>query len=599
MNLKFPLLVTSVAVIAVLAYTSHNQKHALQGSSINDVIVSEATDYKGLSLADVLTPKPRLNFAGAYLASQFAQRRQQWPDAAHYLDALKSLHPEEPAVIKRSVVLEMGANHPEIAIAAAKELLALPDQDDNSRTLAYLFVITGAFKTEDYDEARRLIGEMPLVGLTLFMKPLLESWVNLSSGSYDLNTLRSNTMLMMHAAYMADYLDKPKELKVLLAVLLNNPEISLADLEQIGDMYALNDEPEAAQKIYETLAKAVPSSQRFKSKVSGFDPALATYQPAATPRDGLARAYYDMAFVLYQDYSDDSARIFANMALYLNEDLNEAHILLGALATRHEHYEQAISYYYSIPASSPYYLDARREAAGLYEDADKPERSMDVLMDLYNDHADLESLIKVGDIHRRQKDNAAAVKIYNQAFDHLGNDVPASVWHLHYVRGMALEQLGQWELASQDLEAALTYQPNHPYVLNYLGYALADRGLDLDRALGMLDKALSLQPQDGYITDSMGWVYYKLGQYQKAVPYLEKAAELLPSDPTVNDHLGDAYWKTGRKLEAKYQWMRAVGYAENAQDALAMEEKIAHGLQAEIAPAQAVADRQKTKGAVR
>ena len=66
----------------------------------------------------------------------------------------------------------------------------------------------------------------------------------------------------------------------------------------------------------------------------------------------------------------------------------------------------------------------------------------------------------------------------------------------------------------------------------------------------MLHRAVELRPDDGFIVDSLGWAYFRLGEYDKAVTYLERAVELEPGDPVINDHLGDAYWRVGREREA-------------------------------------------------
>ncbi len=81
-----------------------------------------------------------------------------------------------------------------------------------------------------------------------------------------------------------------------------------------------------------------------------------------------------------------------------------------------------------------------------------------------------------------------------------------------------------------------------------------------ERGLKMIEKAVELRPEDGYIVDSLGWAHYRLGDYSSAVQYLEKAIELVPEDPTINDHLGDAYWQSGRPVEARYQWRRALQF---------------------------------------
>ena len=103
-----------------------------------------------------------------------------------------------------------------------------------------------------------------------------------------------------------------------------------------------------------------------------------------------------------------------------------------------------------------------------------------------------------------------------------------------------------------DLLKALELEPSQPFVLNYLGYSWVDQGLHLDRAKAMLHRAVDLRQEDGFIVDSLGWAYFRLGEHEKAVTYLERAVELEPGDPVINDHLGDAYWRVGRVREADF-----------------------------------------------
>ncbi len=83
-------------------------------------------------------------------------------------------------------------------------------------------------------------------------------------------------------------------------------------------------------------------------------------------------------------------------------------------------------------------------------------------------------------------------------------------------------------------------------MLNYLGYSWIDQGINLDEGMRMIRRAVEQRPDDGYIVDSLGWAYFRIGNYDEAVKHLERAVELKPDDPTINDHLGDAYWKIGR-----------------------------------------------------
>ncbi len=115
-------------------------------------------------------------------------------------------------------------------------------------------------------------------------------------------------------------------------------------------------------------------------------------------------------------------------------------------------------------------------------------------------------------------------------------------------------------------------------VLNYLGYSWLEKVLNLERALGMIERAVEQRPEDGYIIDSLGWAHYRLGNYADAVRQLERAVEYRPEDPTINDHLGDAYWHVGRHAEARFQWRRALSLDPEKSQIEAIENKLDAGL---------------------
>ena len=144
-----------------------------------------------------------------------------------------------------------------------------------------------------------------------------------------------------------------------------------------------------------------------------------------------------------------------------------------------------------------------------------------------------------------------------------------------------LERLGEWRSAEADFLSALELNPNEPLVLNYLGYTWVDQGVNLDAALGMIERAVEQRPEDGYMIDRLGWALYRLGQYDEATTWLEKAVELKPEDPTINDHLGDVYWRIGRRLEAKFQWRHAISMGPEEEDLAQIHAKIIDGMPAE------------------
>ena len=132
-------------------------------------------------------------------------------------------------------------------------------------------------------------------------------------------------------------------------------------------------------------------------------------------------------------------------------------------------------------------------------------------------------------------------------------------------------------------------------MLNYLGYSWIDRGLNFDEGMEMIKKAVQQRPDDGYIVNSLGWAYFRLGNYPDAVKQLERAIALKPEDPTINDHLGDAYWRVGRKLEAQFQWAHARDFKPDPEDLPKILSKIENGLPEETSSQAKAVDKPEKK----
>jgi Flp pilus assembly protein TadD len=184
-----------------------------------------------------------------------------------------------------------------------------------------------------------------------------------------------------------------------------------------------------------------------------------------------------------------------------------------------------------------------------------------------------EPLVQIGDMLRAGGQFAEAVSAYDRAIARVGEPSRAD-WSLFYARAIALDRAHQWDKAQADLERALQLSPDEPYVLNYLGYSWAEQGRNLDRAKQMIDKAAELRPNDGAILDSLGWVLMRQGKAAEAVRWLERAVEIESEDSTINGHLGDAYWAAGRKLQAQFQWRRALNLNPDPDDAAKLQAKL-------------------------
>ncbi len=534
----------------------------------------------GLSDAEFFQRYSTTSLSGNYLSSQFAQRHHDWQRAVVFTKPLLESSPDNNQLINKTMVLAMGSGQSKAAIELAHKLL---DGNDQNSALALLFVALDHFSKKEFKEAAEYIEKMPEGSLSEFILPLLESWSQAAVGVHDTKNLDKNTIHIHHAILIADLLGETTHIETLLQKSLNASGLALQDLERIADVYAYIGKREIALELYQKLFTEWPDNRPLGQKLESFKQGSTTkyLKTMSSPQEGMAEALYDMARLLFQEYSDDSARVFAHMALFLNPNLTDANLLLGYITARNDQYDEAIAYYQTVQPDNVKYPEARRMAADLLESTGRIDEALNELEALYKNRDDLEALIQMGDIYRRSEGFKKAISKYNQAAKSFDGKITQEYWQLYYVRGMSYERLGQWKKAEADLSAALEYQPENPLILNYLGYAWADQGVKLQESLELIRKAAALRPTDGYIIDSLGWVLYRMGKYEEAVPHLEKAVELLPYDPIINDHLGDVYWKVGRNLEARFQWTRAQNHSEDDELITTIADKLENGLDAD------------------
>jgi tetratricopeptide (TPR) repeat protein len=577
LNLMIRILFLSALVLLLPACEEEQQ-------SVDDTVrVQEDANLKFNSMDNILMSslEPRETISGQYLSSQFAQNRKDWKGALKYLEHVLNNEDKNQNLLKMAMVLQAGSGQVDKAIETAKTV----DADEEAGALAPLFLSIGAFKDQNYEEAMLQANGLPQSGLGVFIKPVIKAWIAATNDKIDIRPLNDNSLHLKSAVILAAFLDNKDAMRTALQRMAQTGTLTLNDQKFIADGYAYIGMPDQAEIIYQGILSAFPGDPHSEDALKAIEkkqPIPDGFQIPKTVQDGLSIALNDMALLLYQDSSDDSAKVFAHLANYLNPDFSTPYIVLAEMMKNNEQYEQAIAHLNKIDIHDSYYLNAQRQIAELYEQNGDRAMAIKTFKKLGNEKNDYQSLIAIGDIYRSDKNYTEAIDVYDNVEKKLIKEfdaVPDDYWYLYYMRGMAHEQADHWDKAEADLEKALGFRPENPYVLNYLGYAWTDQGAHLEKALPMIEKAVMLRPADGYITDSLGWVYYRLGRYQEAVEYLEKAIELMPYDPTVNDHLGDAYWRVGRKLEARFQWERAKNHVEDDPDLVStLEDKLVNGL---------------------
>lgn len=523
--------------------------------------------------------------AGNYLAGQFAQYRGDWKTANKYLDKVIQIDTANVELQQRAMVLAMQAGDTNRALLLARKVL----EEDNDNLLALLFVGVDQMARQEYAESIRSISRMPQNGIADFVRPILIAWAKTPEKNVDDEMLvASGPLHAYHALLIADYLGKVKDPEKYFVNVLTGGAADPHMLELMADVYARQNNKDLADKIYETLItqatenNMIDRAEALKAKHD--NPELGKAGRIETPAQGAAEAFYNMARILFNDQSDESALVFARLSQHLNPAKADTKMLMARMMVRTDHPEEAIEFYKSVPVGNANYDEAQRSAAELFEKEGKIDESIVYLEQAYAQTKDIDALVQIGDVYRRAERHLEAIKAYDRAVSELGGEVGPDYWHLLYARGMSYERSGNLKKAEDDLEAALKFRPDHPYLLNYLGYSWADQGKKLDKSLELIEKAANLKPDDGYIIDSLGWVYYKMANFEDAVTQLEKAVELVPYDPTINDHLGDAYWQVGRKNEARFQWARAMNASKDDKEKAALELKISEGLDMKKTP---------------
>ncbi len=302
------------------------------------------------------------------------------------------------------------------------------------------------------------------------------------------------------------------------------------------------------------------------------------FDAITSPTQGMADIFHAVAGAVHGDAPDAYTLLYARAATYLDPESTTAVLMTAELLYELQQYDLANETYASVSRDDPAFHDAELGRAEVLTDAGRRDAAIEVLEALARSHPDLPQVhASKGDTLRRAERFAEAAAAYTRALDIYDSASPVK-WFVHYTRGIALHKVGNWPQAEADFRAALALRPDHPQVLNYLGYSLVERGEKLDEALTMIETAAAARPDNGAIIDSLGWVLFQLGRYQEAVGYMERAAELEPVDPVINDHLGDVYWAVGREIEAHFQWNRALSFGPTDEDALRIRDKLTRGL---------------------
>jgi tetratricopeptide (TPR) repeat protein len=536
-----------------------------------------------------------LTTAGSYLAARHASvERDATNAAAFYRSALRT-DPKNNELLDRAFISSLAEGNIDEAIKLVDRVLAV----DKTNRVARLVVGVRDLKMKKYASAQANINQSVRGPVTDLVATLLASWATTGAGDSKAAIASIDRLTGpewypifkdLHAGMILDFANKQKDAGVRFERAYKLDETALRVADAYARWLSRNQGDQAALAVYEAFNQKLARHPLVLEGIKDTKAGKKLPPLVDSVQQGAAEALYGIGASLTRRGGEDLALVYLQLSLYLAPNHSLALLSLADLYESVKKPAMAIAIYEKVPANSPLKRNAQIQQATDLDAVDRGEEAIKILKNVTaEDPKDLEAIMALGNIERGKKKFADCSETYTKGIDALPT-VEKTSWVYFYFRGICLERSKQWAKAESDMKKALELQPEQPHVLNYLGYSWIDQGINLDDAMKMIKRAVDQRPDDGYIVDSLGWAYYRTGNYAEAVKTLERAIDLKPEDPTINDHLGDAYWRIGRTLEANFQWAHARDLKPEAEELPKIEAKIANGLPSDPTPASAAAD---------
>ncbi|MDX3810169.1 tetratricopeptide repeat protein [Bosea thiooxidans] len=532
--------------------------------------------------------EPGDTLEGNYLAAIVAGASRDLGAASVYLREAVKEDPQNNDLLERAFVAFLADGSMPDAFRAADRLIRV----DPSNGLAQLVIGVRSIKQKSYQTARNHLQRGGRGRAADITATLLSAWSYLGSGNSrraieTLERLKGepsyNLFRDYHAGLILDAAGRRSEAEKRLKSAYDAEKTTLRLVDLWARFQARSGDFDGAAATYADFDRLLPNHPIIREGMALVGKKEAPPRQIATAQQGAAEVLYGLASAGNRQGDEAAALLYLRMAIYLDPSHDLAILTLGDILERSRQPEDAVAVYDKMPATSPLRPNAEIQAGLALENLGKHDEAVKHLDKVIAERPDdVDALAALGNIYRSRKQFAEAAAAYDKAIDKIASPGRAN-WDLFYFRGIARERINRWPEAEADLRKALELLPDplgreRALVLNYLGYSLVDKHMKLDEGLDMLRRAVELRPRDGYIIDSLGWAYYRLGRYEDAAREIERAMELRPSDSVINDHLGDVYWKTGRQLEAKFQWNHARDLKPEPEDLPNILRKIERGL---------------------
>ncbi|MBX3596926.1 MAG: tetratricopeptide repeat protein [Rhizobiaceae bacterium] len=533
------------------------------------------------------------SLSGSFLAARVAEADDDLPDAIAYYQKALTFEPDNQE-IKQSLLLALiSVGRFNEALPYANALKEVPEAERFSR----LALAVDEIRKKNFSGAQNMMKLALQSDVDALIAGLITAWSKFGAGDAKgaadyLEKLQGPDWYALFTSYHQALIEEAggldKQAEETFGLTLDNveqgpiaPGTYLRNAEAYAGFLTRKGRKAEALAVLDKVKEFAPGRLPIEALRLRINEGKAIPQIAPDAAAGAAEALANIGTALDRDGGEPLVRLYLNYALALTPENDIVLMQLAEGAEQKEDAQTAIDLYSRVPATSPFKRLSETQLALNLADLDKQEEAVSHLKKLIaDDPNDLRTYLALGSVYSSKENFRAAADLYDQAVEHIKKP-ERDDWSIFYQRGIAYERLKEWPKAEPNFRKALDLFPNQPQVLNYLGYSWIDMDMNLEEGLNLIRRAVDLRPSDGYIVDSLGWAYYKLGRYEEAVNELERAVSLKPEDPVLNDHLGDAYWRAGRQLEATFQWRHARDMKPEPAVLASVEKKLREGLPAD------------------
>ncbi|MDR3518032.1 MAG: tetratricopeptide repeat protein [Azospirillaceae bacterium] len=525
-----------------------------------------------------------LTGVGSYLAARFAEHAEDPVAALQFLTRALADSPTDPSLLGTQFALLLDDGRTDEALALADRVTGTgPEQMVAVVLLAAADVAAGR---DDAAVAR--LTALPRDGLGQHLVPLMLAWAQ-AAGKHNTEAQAALEQVgtepgfvvlrALHSGMIAEVAgDRAAADQAYQSAL--RPEPSLRVVEAVAAYDRRTGRTELARQVYDSFG-ADHDRGLLAMDLDASPPPPPP--PPLTARQGMAFALYDIASALSQEEVPGLAMLYARVGLFLSPDLDLCQLLVGDILAARGRDDEALAAYRKVGGDAGTrhngiaWLAVLRQVDELKR-LDRLPDAIELLRTLVAQRPErTDSMLELGETYRDANRYDEAIATFQKAITQAAK-TGSTPWTLFYARGLTYDKMGDWARAEPDLVKAAELNPEQPFLLNYLGYSWVDRGIKLDQARKLIERAVALRPDDGFIIDSLGWALYRQGDFNGALGQLEKAVQLKPLDPTLNEHLGDVYWQLGRHREARYQWQRALKESDDKKQIGVLQTKLDQGL---------------------